>query len=85
MSARVPPVRQRIAVLDRFARVANRGGARAHAGGARVLEATQPKFKNPIVTTVEPAKPFWRAEEYHQCYLQKRRDQGGLLNMLMGR
>ena len=37
------------------------------------------------MTEVEKAAPFWRAEEYHQCYLQKRRDQGGLLNMLMGR
>ncbi|MFD1422908.1 peptide-methionine (S)-S-oxide reductase MsrA [Laceyella tengchongensis] len=29
-------------------------------------------FKNPIVTQVEPATTFWRAEEYHQRYLQKR-------------
>uniref|UniRef100_E6PY37 peptide-methionine (S)-S-oxide reductase n=1 Tax=mine drainage metagenome TaxID=410659 RepID=E6PY37_9ZZZZ len=26
----------------------------------------------PIVTTVEPAQTFWRAEEYHQRYLEKR-------------
>jgi peptide-methionine (S)-S-oxide reductase len=26
----------------------------------------------PIVTQVEPARTFWRAEEYHQRYLQKR-------------
>jgi peptide-methionine (S)-S-oxide reductase len=26
----------------------------------------------PIVTAVEPAKSFWRAEEYHQKYLEKR-------------
>jgi peptide-methionine (S)-S-oxide reductase len=25
-----------------------------------------------IVTTVEPAQTFWRAEEYHQKYLEKR-------------
>jgi peptide-methionine (S)-S-oxide reductase len=25
-----------------------------------------------IVTTVEPAQTFWRAEEYHQRYLEKR-------------
>jgi peptide-methionine (S)-S-oxide reductase len=30
------------------------------------------RFKNPIVTQVEPATTFWRAEEYHQRYLQKR-------------
>ena len=27
------------------------------------------------MTTVEPATGFWRAEEYHQCYLQKRHEQ----------
>lgn len=26
---------------------------------------------NPIVTQVEPAQSFWRAEEYHQRYLEK--------------
>lgn len=26
----------------------------------------------PIVTQVEPAQTFWRAEEYHQKYLEKR-------------
>jgi peptide-methionine (S)-S-oxide reductase len=31
------------------------------------------KFKpKRIVTKVEPAQTFWRAEEYHQRYLQKR-------------
>lgn len=29
------------------------------------------KFRKPIVTLIEPAKTFWRAEEYHQQYLQK--------------
>ena len=29
------------------------------------------KFKRPIVTTIEPAAPFWRAEEYHQSYFEK--------------
>ena len=29
-------------------------------------------FKRPIVTTVEPAQTFFRAEEYHQQYLEKR-------------
>jgi len=28
-------------------------------------------FKRPIVTSVEPAPAFWRAEEYHQRYLEK--------------
>lgn len=30
------------------------------------------KFKNPIVTEIVDAKPFYKAEEYHQRYLQKR-------------
>lgn len=29
-------------------------------------------FRKPIVTKVEPAQEFWRAEEYHQRYLEKR-------------
>ena len=29
------------------------------------------KFKRPIVTQIEPAPKFWRAEEYHQRYLEK--------------
>jgi peptide-methionine (S)-S-oxide reductase len=30
------------------------------------------RFNRPIVTQIEPASTFWRAEEYHQRYLQKR-------------
>lgn len=30
------------------------------------------RFTRPIVTQVEPTPAFWRAEEYHQRYLQKR-------------
>ena len=30
------------------------------------------KFNRPIVTLIEPAPKFWRAEEYHQRYLEKR-------------
>ncbi len=30
------------------------------------------RFNRTIVTQVEPAPTFWRAEEYHQHYLQKR-------------
>ncbi len=35
------------------------------------LEATQPRFDEGIVTQVEPAQEFWRAEEYHQKYFEK--------------
>ena len=41
---------------------------RALASKARV----QPRFTKPVVTEIEPAKEFWRAEEYHQQYLVKR-------------
>lgn len=30
------------------------------------------RFKRPIATQILPAPPFYRAEEYHQKYLQKR-------------
>jgi peptide-methionine (S)-S-oxide reductase len=29
-------------------------------------------YRKPIATTVEPATTFWKAEEYHQKYLEKR-------------
>lgn len=30
------------------------------------------RFRQPVVTQIESAPAFWRAEEYHQRYLQKR-------------
>lgn len=35
------------------------------------LEAGK-RFSKPIATQVVPAQTFWRAEEYHQKYLEKR-------------
>jgi len=32
----------------------------------------------PIVTEIAPAGPFWRAEDYHQCFLEKRRSRFGI-------
>ena len=29
-------------------------------------------YRRPIVTEIQPAPEFWRAEEYHQQYLEKR-------------
>lgn len=30
------------------------------------------RFRQPIATSIEPAQPFWKAEDYHQQYLEKR-------------
>ncbi len=44
--------------------------AAAKASKAR-LEAAK-RFHRPIVTAIEPAQTFYRAEDYHQQYLEKR-------------
>jgi peptide-methionine (S)-S-oxide reductase len=33
--------------------------------------AASGKWKTPIVTQIEPARPFWPAEEHHQRYFEK--------------
>lgn len=44
----------------------------------RVAEAARDRWQasgryaKPIVTRIEPAQPFWPAEDYHQRYLEKR-------------
>ena len=35
-------------------------------------DAAQARFSKPIVTEITPATEFWRAEDYHQQYLEKR-------------
>lgn len=37
----------------------------------RAKAAAQPRFRSPIVTTVEPAPVFWMAEAYHQRYIER--------------
>jgi peptide-methionine (S)-S-oxide reductase len=44
----------------------------AAAKASRDALAASGKFKRPIVTEIKPATQFWRAEEYHQQYLEKR-------------
>jgi len=43
----------------------------ALAGLKRLLLSA--RFNKPVVTRIEAAKTFWRAEEYHQQYLEKNR------------
>jgi peptide-methionine (S)-S-oxide reductase len=45
----------------------------------------QARLGAPVATQIEPAKPFWRAEEYHQCYLERRSTPSGMLRSLIGR
>lgn len=45
---------------------------RREAEASKVALEASGKWKNPIVTEIVPATEFWRAEEYHQRYLEKR-------------
>src|SRR3954462_9283177 len=51
----------------------------------RVVGRTRGRSRDPIVPEIEPAAPFWMAEDYHQCYLEKRSSARGLLGTLLGR
>ncbi len=44
----------------------------ASARAARERLETSGRFKRPIATRIEPASEFWRAEDYHQQYFEKR-------------
>jgi peptide-methionine (S)-S-oxide reductase len=44
----------------------------------------QARLGAPVATQIEPAQPFWRAEEYHQCYLERRSTPSGMLRSLIG-
>lgn len=44
----------------------------AEARASKEALAKSGRYKRPIVTEITPATEFWRAEEYHQQYLEKR-------------
>lgn len=45
---------------------------RAAAEASKAALEKSGKFRTPVVTQIEPAPKFYRAEEYHQRYLEKR-------------
>jgi len=44
----------------------------AEAEASKAALAASGKYRKPIVTQIVPAEAFYRAEEYHQQYLEKR-------------
>jgi peptide-methionine (S)-S-oxide reductase len=42
------------------------------AESAKASLRSSDRYRRPIVTEITAAGPFWRAEDYHQKYLQKR-------------
>lgn len=45
---------------------------KAAAEGSKTAQDRSGRFGRPLVTQIVPAQTFWRAEEYHQKYLEKR-------------
>lgn len=53
---------------------------RAEAAASKERLEAAGRYRRPIVTEIAPAGPFYRAEDYHQQYLEKRAQRfGGLV------
>ncbi|MGH3093092.1 MAG: peptide-methionine (S)-S-oxide reductase MsrA [Gaiellaceae bacterium] len=59
-------------VGDQYRSVVFTHSAEQEQAARAARERAQERFDRPVVTAIEAASDFWRAEEYHQQYLVKR-------------
>jgi peptide-methionine (S)-S-oxide reductase len=59
-------------VGDQYRSVVFTHSAEQEQAARAARERAQERLDRPVVTAIEPASEFWRAEEYHQQYLVKR-------------
>jgi peptide-methionine (S)-S-oxide reductase len=59
-------------VGDQYRSVVFTHSAEQERAARAARDRAQERFDRPVVTAIEPASDFWRAEEYHQQYLVKR-------------
>ena len=59
-------------VGDQYRSVVFTHSAEQEQAARAARDRAQERFDRPVVTAIEPASEFWRAEEYHQQYLVKR-------------